>query len=151
MCHTFMCSNLQRVPVFSSCSFLWHSTYFHSALYPSFHRRKSALNFPQITRSQLSAFRVLQNTPSRRRTPPAPNVKMNPRIWVKCGTVACRMWKVKFGMECVARRTDGDWPWRHTKWLQLFCISPHAVHRLRGGKVHTEHVENRLLHSACNF
>jgi len=64
-------SNLQRVPVFfiSKCSFVWHSAYFHLALHPSFcrTRKKSALNFPQISRSQLSAFRKipLPDVPSR--------------------------------------------------------------------------------------
>ena len=52
-------SYLQRVPVFSKCSFLWHSAYFHSALYPSFCWKNFALNFLQITRSQLSAFRKI--------------------------------------------------------------------------------------------
>jgi len=54
---TFMC--LQ----FSKYSFRWHSAYFHSALCPSFRRKKSASNFPQITPWQLSAFRIPQNTP----------------------------------------------------------------------------------------
>ena len=56
-------SNLWQI--FSKCSFRRYSTYFHSTLYPSFRRKISALNFPQITRSQLSAFRVPQNIPSR--------------------------------------------------------------------------------------
>jgi len=33
---------------------------------PFIPQKKSALNFPQITRSQLSGFRILQNNPSRR-------------------------------------------------------------------------------------
>ena len=61
-CVILLCvSNLRRVPVFSKCSFLWHSAYFHSALYPSFRRknphwifRKLAIhNFPH------SAFRKI--------------------------------------------------------------------------------------------
>jgi len=45
MHHNFVC-NLRWV--FSKFSFRWHSAYLHSALYPSFRRKKSALNFPQI-------------------------------------------------------------------------------------------------------
>jgi len=60
------------------------------------------------------------------------------RLWVKCRTAVCGMWNVKCGMECAVR-------W----WLAM--TSPHAMHRLRGGKMHTEHVESCLLHSACNF
>jgi len=32
-----------------------------------------------------------------------------------------------------------------------FRISPHAVRRVPGCKMHTEHAENHLLHSTCNF
>jgi len=57
-CVTILCvSNLRRT--FSKCLFRWHS-----ALYPSFRRKKSALNIQQITRWQLSAFRVPQISPS---------------------------------------------------------------------------------------
>jgi len=45
-CGILLCvSNLRRVPVFSKCSFLWHSAYFHSALYPSFRRKKIRIAF----------------------------------------------------------------------------------------------------------
>ena len=47
-------SNLWRI--FCKCTFWQHSSYFHSTLYPSFCRKKSALNFLQITPWQLSAF-----------------------------------------------------------------------------------------------
>jgi len=47
--------------VFSKCLFWWYSAYFHSALYPSFCRKKSKSNFPQITPWQLphSTFRKI--------------------------------------------------------------------------------------------
>ena len=33
----------------------------------------------------------------------------------------------------------------------IYSAFHHTLCQLRGGKLHTEHAENRLLHNACNF
>ena len=66
-CVILLCvCNLPRVPVFSKCSFLLHSAYFHSALYPSFRRKNPQWIFRKLPVHNFphSAFRVPQNTPS---------------------------------------------------------------------------------------
>jgi len=61
-CVILLCvSNLRRVPVFSKCSFLWHSAYFHSAPYPSFRRKNLHWIFRKLPGHNFphSAFRKI--------------------------------------------------------------------------------------------
>jgi len=73
-CGILLCvSNLRRVPVFCKCSFLWHSAYFHSALYPSFRRKNPHCIFRKLPVHNFphAAFRkILPATDTRRDTGP---------------------------------------------------------------------------------
>ena len=65
-CGILLCvSNSRRVPVFSKCSFLWYSAYFHSALYPSFRTKKIRIAFS--ANYLFTTFCVPQHTPSRQK------------------------------------------------------------------------------------
>jgi len=109
-CVILLCvSNLWRVPAFSKCSFMWHSAYFHSALYPSFRRKKIRIefsaNYPFTTfRIPYSAFRKIPLPYCILKTPnPYLNTNPNPT------SILCKDSRKVFTLHTVLSKVYRQW------------------------------------------